>query len=420
MQMCKISVIIPVYNVECYLEQCLNSVLDQSFTEFEIICVDDCSTDGSLNILRKYAERDKRIQILQNNENKINMGPSLSRNKGVENARGKYIYMLDSDDWLMPEALQILWEKAEKYNSDVILFNSSISAEGTGLGGTSVDWNMESLYETVMTGEEAFSDIIERNTWSSAVWRQFWRKNFLEDSKIKFEDKTKAEDWIFTTETLLCAGKVVFINEVLHNYRRRTSSLSFTHDADMMKYYALNYMSMLQFWMLHDFSRRTNASIKIHMNNLVRTIQSMHVQFADVFSSEMFDKPIEQHLYELMIGLGQLFFLEKNPDKEFIDKLKQFKNIYIYGAAGYAIEMYEQLKIWNINVKGFVVTGFTKANSIYNLPVCRLEDICLDNDEVIFVLGITSKNRKDVIDNLEIHGFNNYQALEDMRGGGYK
>ena len=79
--MCKISVIIPVYNAESYLEQCLDSVLGQSFTEFEIICVDDCSTDGSLNILRKYAERDKRIQILQNNENKINMGPSLSRNK---------------------------------------------------------------------------------------------------------------------------------------------------------------------------------------------------------------------------------------------------------------------------------------------------------------------------------------------------
>lgn len=415
MQTCKISVIIPVYNVEPYLEQCLNSVLEQSFTDFEILCIDDCSTDRSLDILYQYAERDKRILILQNNKKG---GPSISRNRGIENAKGEYIYLLDSDDWLMPDALQTLWEATEKYNVDVVLFNSSISAEEIGLGGTSVDWNMGSLYETVMTGQDAFSCIIEKNTWSSAVWRQFWSKKFIKDNEIKFEDKTKAEDWIFTTEALLCVERAVFINKVLHTYRRRTNSLSFSHDADMMKYYALNYMSMLRFWVSHNFLKKTNISIKTHMDNLVRRIRAMHVQFNDVFSDEMFDEPIEQHLYQLITASEQLYYLEKNPDAKFIDKIRKFNNIYIYGAAGYAAEMYEQLKKWNVNIRGFVVSGFTKANRLYDLPVYKLDDICVNSKEAVFVLGITSKNRQDIIDNLKIHGFENYLALGDIPGGG--
>lgn len=409
--MCKISVIIPVYNVEPYLKQCLDSVLSQSFTNFEVICVEDCSTDHSLTILHEYSSKDKRIRVLQNNKDKTNRGPSMSRNKGMELARGKYLYMLDSDDWLMPEALQILWEKAERYNSDVVLFNSIISAEEVGLGGTSVDWDMEGLYNTAMTGQEAFSNIIERNTWSSAVWRQFWKTKFLKDNSIKFEDKIKAEDWIFTTKTLLRADRVVFIKDILHTYRRHTSSLSFTHDADMMKCYALNYMSMIEFWMSQEFSRRTNFSIKVHMDNLVRTIRSMHVQFADVFSSELFDKAIEQHLYQLITFSDQLLYLERNLDKDFIEKLNQYKQVYIYGASGYAIEMNKQMMKWGVNVKGFVVTGFTKASTIHNLPVYRLEDVNQDSENTIFALGITSKNRKDVIDNLESHGFKNYLSL---------
>lgn len=408
--MCKISVIIPVYNVELYLSQCLDSVLGQSFMDIEVICVEDCSTDDSLNILYRYQENDRRIRILKNDENR---GLSISRNRGLRAARGKYIYFLDSDDWLVPDALYILWKKAEYYNYslDVVLFNSKIIAEEKGLGGTSVDWGMENLYETVMSGQSAFCSVIEKNKWSSAVWRQFWRREFLEFNGIVFENKTRAEDWIFTTEALLNAEKVIFINNILHNYRRHKQSLSFVHDTEMLKCYAQNYMSMLRYWLSHDFSQRTNYFIKIHMDNLVQRIRNLNVQYSDVSTNEMFDELVDQHLFQLITKSNSQTFLEQDVDRSFVDSLQNYKYVYIYGASGYAIEMYEQLKLWGIDICGFVVTGYTKAQNIYGHPVYKIDDVSSDEDCTVFVLGITEKNRKDVIDYLAKHGFENYISL---------
>lgn len=408
--MCKISIIIPVYNVETYLRQCLDSVFGQAFTEFEVICIDDCSTDNSLKILHEYKEADARLKILEFKENK---GSSIARNKGMEMATGKYIYFLDSDDWIMPDALQKMWEKAEEYSTDVVLFNSCIYKEEDGLSSLSFNWNMGNLYETVMTGQEAFDRIIEKNVWSSAVWRQFWRKDFFIENQIKFENIQKVEDWIFSTISVLSAEKVVFLDMILHSYRLHSQSKSYGHDTEMLKGYSSNYIFMLAFWMSHTFSEKTNHSIKLHMDRLVRSIRNMHVQLEDVFTDEMFDDFMHQHLYQLITASAQTSLLERELDKEFIDWVKKFKQVYIYGAEGYAIEMYGQLKKWKVDIQGFVVTGFTRANTIYNFPVQRVTELQLDSDgdDVIFVLGVSAKNRKDIIHNLEKCGFENYISL---------
>lgn len=394
--------------MEPYLRQCLDSVLGQSFTEIEVICIDDCSTDDSLKILYEYKKVDARLRILALEENR---GLALARNQGMEMARGKYIYFLDSDDWIMPNALCTMWEKAERYDTDVVLFNSYIDREENGLPISLLDWDMGNLYETVMTGQEAFGCIVEKNTWSSVVWRQFWRRAFLIENRIKFENVRWHEDWIFSTISLLSVERVVFLDMILHSYRQRSQSLKNSHDTMMLKDYSLNYLFMLSFWMSHTFSDRTNYSIKIHMNRLVKSIRNMHIQLADVFTNEMFDNCIHQHLYQLITGWGQVSLLERELDQNFINQIKEYKQVYIYGAEGYAIEMYEQMMKWNVAIQGFVVTGFTKANSIYNLPVHRLEDLCLDCERVVFVLGVSQKNRKDVIDNLSKHGFENYISL---------
>lgn len=407
--MCKISVIIPVYNSSLYLKQCLDSVLKQSFTDFEVICVDNCSTDDSLKILEKYSKSDKRLVVLKNMETQ---GPAMTRNRGLAVAKGDFIYFLDSDDWIMPKAFEVMSEKAEQYNADVVLFDSYGDAEEVGLTLPSLNWDLEKdKYDRIMTGQEAFSCIVENNTWNSAVWRQFWRKSFLNDNKIEFENKRIAEDWIFTTISLLTAERVVFINTVLHTYRRHKKSISHSYYPEMVKDYALNYMSMLSFWMSHTFPKETNYSIKLHMDRFAEKIRNMHARCGDDNSSEMFDDLIHQHLYQLITNINRPLFLERNLDEDFVNKLKKYKHIYIYGAARYAIQMYEQLIKWNVDVQGFVVTEFTKAKSIYDLPVLKLEDAGLDNENVVFVLGVSSKNRKEIINNLELHGFKNYLSL---------
>ena len=121
-----ISVIIPVYNVEKYLFVCLNSVLRQTFQDFEIICVDDASTDSSLEILEYFVQKDSRVKLLKND---LNKGSGYSRNKALDIAEGKYIFFLDGDDWIEKETFEFLFNQCEKDDSDVIIFKSIVLYE---------------------------------------------------------------------------------------------------------------------------------------------------------------------------------------------------------------------------------------------------------------------------------------------------
>ena len=117
--MVKVSVIIPVYNVEPYLKQCMDSVVGQTLKDIEIICVDDGSTDGSLDILREYAAEDNRIQIIEQK----NAGAGAARNNGMRHATGKYLSFLDSDDFFEPRMLEKAYDLAEKDQADLSLIH---------------------------------------------------------------------------------------------------------------------------------------------------------------------------------------------------------------------------------------------------------------------------------------------------------
>ena len=121
-----ISVIIPLYNVEDYIHVCLNSVLKQTYQDFEVICIDDASTDSTAEILDYFVQKDSRIRILKNESNK---GPGFSRNEALKEAKGKYIIFLDGDDWLSLNALETVVEKAEKDNLDFVMFKNIVHYE---------------------------------------------------------------------------------------------------------------------------------------------------------------------------------------------------------------------------------------------------------------------------------------------------
>ena len=118
--MVKISVIVPVYNVEKFLHVCLNSVLNQTYPDFEIICIDDASTDSSLEILEYFFQKDSRIKIIKQD---FNQGPGHSRNCGLNVAKGKYIFFLDGDDWIDFNTFEVLIKKADENDLDLLFFN---------------------------------------------------------------------------------------------------------------------------------------------------------------------------------------------------------------------------------------------------------------------------------------------------------
>ena len=220
-----ISVIIPVYNVEDYLHVCLNSVLKQTYEDFEIICIDDASTDSSADILEYFSQKDSRVKILKNDSN---MGPGFSRNRGLEEAKGKHISFLDGDDWFCPNTFEILIKKAEQDNLDLLLFKNIVYYEEPH------EFGMEAYYD--MEFMDKFKNKIF-NHWdldktklfemSNAPWNKFYLKSFLDKNNIRFPNENLIhEDNPFFYKVITSAQRVSLIDRYLHNRRRRPNSIT--------------------------------------------------------------------------------------------------------------------------------------------------------------------------------------------------
>ena len=190
----KISVIIPVYNAQDYLMECIESVLKQSYQDFEVICIDDGSSDRSGEILKKFAEKDKRVIIITQN----NKGVSIARNKGIQQAKGKYIYFLDSDDYIEEDALEICSQALEKKALDAVYFDTIAFGEE--------DFSIEFIeeknryyarnhdYPAIYTGEELLCKLIENHEYTCNVGKQIIRRELLTDNNIIFYDGITHED----------------------------------------------------------------------------------------------------------------------------------------------------------------------------------------------------------------------------------
>ena len=214
-----VSIIIPIYNVEKYLQECIESVLQQSLQDIEIICVNDGSTDNSGVILEKFAETDKRILVI-NQENK---GVSAARNTGLRCAKGKYIYFLDSDDYLAPDALELLSSDMDARNLDLLLFNAKVFGE-KGVEEKRVQGDISYFkrmheYPLIYKGEDLMRMLWENREYIATVFLQMVRRDFLNKHDIRFYENIIHEDEPYTFKVMLCAERVGYLDRVLY-YRR--------------------------------------------------------------------------------------------------------------------------------------------------------------------------------------------------------
>lgn len=215
-----ISVIIPIYNVEKYLRQCLDSVINQTYKNLEIICINDCTTDSSDKILEEYAKKDPRIIVKKNSQN---LGLGLSRNEGIKIAHGDYIHCLDSDDWLELNA----YETLTKYlNSDVdaVRFTYISHDETTNKKELIGYSGQEFLYKKI----NIYNTPICFKLWSPSAWIKIYKREFLIKNNLFYNNYRCLEDIEYAMRTGISAQNIIFIEEALLNYRakRKNSLLS--------------------------------------------------------------------------------------------------------------------------------------------------------------------------------------------------
>ncbi len=245
MQSPKVSVIIPVYNTEKYLHKCLDSVINQTLKDIEIICVDDGSTDGSLGILREYEKKDPRVRVFT----QPNINAGAARNNGLSHAAGEYLSFLDADDFFEANMLEDAYCRAKDKNAEIVVFRCDHYFSETGEYKL-VMWSVRpDLFPThdPFSGEDVTKDFFKAFTgWA---WDKLILHTFVEENNLRFQEQRTTNDLFFSFYALAKSKRITFLDKVLVHHRTtleeslqstRERSWDCFYNALVMLYQALN------------------------------------------------------------------------------------------------------------------------------------------------------------------------------------
>ena len=314
--MAKISVIIPIYNVEEYLEECVNSVINQTFKDIEIICINDGSTDNSEKIATKIAKKDKRIKYIS----KKNEGLSVTRNIGLEESTGEYVYFLDSGDYIEPDTLEKCYNFATINNLEVVYFGANSFYDSEELK------ERKSVYETyykrkniyeMAPGQILFREMIEKGEYRASIPMQFIKKSLITENNISFIKGIIHEDEYYSLYLTMCSKMSGVLNENFYNRRVRKNSIMTTEETSNIKGSYGYFKSILKIIPIME-EKVKKEYLLLHYRRYLNTLRNSSIK-------ELGEIEIEK-LYELQIPTESL---EEQLLYKFIirDNLEQRKNI---------------------------------------------------------------------------------------------
>lgn len=218
-----VTIIIPVYNVQDYIRECITSIQSQTYTNLDILIINDGTKDESINVIQDLIDSDDRIRVI----NQLNQGLSGARNTGIDNAKGDYIAMVDSDDKIKPLFIERLLEIAQMTNADIVR-GSFRDLDGNIPKGWIADFKTP-----VTTGADVLDKFLDNNT-SFVVWSSLYKTEFLIDNKLRFIPRILLEDGDFTSRAYLKAETVVTTNITEYQYRIRPGSILTSNNAQRM------------------------------------------------------------------------------------------------------------------------------------------------------------------------------------------
>lgn len=204
-----VSVIIPVHNSEKYLGQCIDSILRQTLTDIEVICVEDYSYDASFSILQSFQKKDNRLRIIRNEKN---LGAGASRNRGIGEARGKYLLFMDADDFIAPFLLEKVYEECDRFELDICLYDYVKFDDKKGVNAdrfTIKNIDREEVENKIFSLKKT-GDIILL-PWTCALWNRLIRRRFVTENGFLFQNLHNANDVFFSYVTLGSASRVRYI-----------------------------------------------------------------------------------------------------------------------------------------------------------------------------------------------------------------
>ena len=300
----KVSVIIPCYNAEKFIRQCLISILSSKFTDYEVIVVDDCSTDKSVEEVEKFLPHfSERLKILSTKKN--SGGPGIPRNIGINSAVGEYITFVDNDDMILPTTLQNFYDAAEKFNADVVHTEKTFIFNDFGDGKFNREDLMlqsdephDSFVEEITAETEDLSERINRYVEGKFFWLpwgKFYRKDFLLKNKIEFPQIKFSEDMIFCFKCMCLAKNYIRVPFVANIHRVRADSVSQKFSLSDWLNVTLNLLENLEdFMSKENFFKNHSAKYFDVINFFIEK----HFNFIRNFFADMKDYEVQKIFYD--------------------------------------------------------------------------------------------------------------------------
>ncbi len=422
-----VSIIVPVYNSELYLEECLSSICRQTLTDIEIICIDDGSTDQSGLILDVYAAKDLRIKVIH----KENTGYGNSMNIGLDAAQGKYIGIVESDDWIQAGMMQTLWEAAELYQADFVkadFYRFVRQANGT----------IRSIYNHLAAEprwyNRALCPLDEPNTFQFVmnIWSGIYRTDFIRQHKICFHESPGAsfQDNGFWFQTFVSAKRAVFLDRPLY-MNRRDNPLSSVNRRDQV-YAACKEYDYIRRWVKSlpgDQKRCEYLCSEGRLRNYFFTID----RIADRYKEEFYIRFCQDYqelvkageVAEMLLPTGwktRIAAIVENPQKacrmemetrnRFMQILNPYKDIIIYGAGAWGRKAWNTLnKIGLRNRIAYFSVTDPKGNpsELYDIPVVSLSSLPDEfRREALVILAAKGEVRSQMLQNILEEKYQHY------------
>ncbi len=399
----KVSVVIPVYNVEAWLPDCLDSVLHQSLQDIEIICIDDASPDRCPAILDDYASRYANIQVIHLTENRRQ---GYGRNRGMDLASGEYIYFLDSDDMITPESMEELCRLADRDCLDGIFFDSVMLCEDPSLerfaAAYPAVWKKD-YPEEVISGQELFAAFMRQQEWTCYVQRQFWRLDFLRREKVRFPDGVEHEDELFAFEAILLAERVRLIHRPYFIRRyRKNSVLTTPPTAKNFHGYFMNSVLMDGFLAERGITLPEAKKRALVMYGLAaRYYQVLH----EKENMTAWFRERELPLYRIFEASMQESIRYRDMRDGLEEQLRSSRKIYIYGAGAVAETAYKTLEQNNYIVEGFLVSRKENNPAVLHCRPVLTPDEVRPEEGAVILTAMTKLYEEQVRPGLESSGW---------------
>lgn len=423
--MVKVSVIVPVYNVEKYLRTCMDSILSQSLEDIEIICVDDGSTDNSPEILDEYAQKDRRVKVIH----KKNSGYGNSMNVGIDMAQGEYIGIVESDDYILPDMYKTLYACASAYDLDLVKSECIQFWDTLSYSRKVHVKEMEPYFGKLLKKEDRIRFYqFYMNTWSG-----IYRRQFLVENGIRHNETPGAsyQDNGFWIQTMSLCERAMWLDDAFYLYRQDNPMAS-VKSKDKIWVMHKEYLYIEKLLEEKGLKKELAICKYYHMLRHKGVFIRIREEYKQEYARQMFcdwdkyygdikdlDIRSKEHLFGWIDNLKEKGKVEKviTDNQTVKAKIDSFREIIIYGAGAWA--EYVCLKLYNIGcydkVKKIWVSGTPEHSSLCGRPIETFsEDINTDDTLVIISVKGGGNAYCEIEEKLRKYGIKNYMGADTI------